>query len=64
MKSRKRDFGESFAWGFPPEPPKPPRPPVEPVSEEERLVILRMVQENKISIEEAERLLAALEQRE
>lgn len=65
MKSRKRDFGEPrFAWGFPPEPPKPPRPPVEPVSEEERLMILRMVQENKISIEEAERLLAALEQRE
>lgn len=33
----------------------------EPVSEEERLMILQMVQENKISIEEAERLLSALE---
>jgi len=65
VKSRKRDFGEGrFAWGFPPEPPKPPRPPVEPVREEERLMILRMVQENKITIEEAERLLAALEQRD
>lgn len=65
MKSRKRDFGEArFTWGFPPEPPKPPRPPVEPVREEERLMILRMVQENKITIEEAERLLAALEQRD
>ena len=33
----------------------------EPVSEQERLLILKMVQENKISIEEAERLLAALD---
>jgi len=33
----------------------------DPVSEEERLMILQMVQENKISIEEAERLLSALE---
>lgn len=65
MKSRKRDFGEPrFAWGYPPKPPKPPRPPAEPVSEEERLMILRMVQEKKITIDEAERLLAALEQRD
>jgi len=65
MKSRKRDFGEPrFAWGFPPEPPAPPRPPVEPVREEERLMVLRMVQDGKITIEEAERLLAALENRE
>lgn len=33
----------------------------EPVSEQERLLILKMVQENRISIEEAERLLAALD---
>ncbi len=33
----------------------------DPVSEEERLLILKMVQENKITIEEAERLLAALD---
>jgi hypothetical protein len=33
----------------------------EPVSEQERLMILQMVRENKISIEEAERLLAALD---
>ena len=35
--------------------------PHEPVSEEERLIILRMLQEGKITSEEAERLLAALE---
>lgn len=41
-----------------------PRGPVEtgqPVSDEERLTILRMLQEKKISLEEAEKLLAALE---
>jgi hypothetical protein len=32
-------------------------------SEEERLMVLKMVEENKISIEEAEQLLAALEGR-
>lgn len=67
MKNRKRDFsGPHFSWGFPepPKPPKPPRPPAEPVREEERLMILRMVQENKITIEEAERLLAALDRQE
>ncbi len=39
----------------------PKRKNDEPVSEQERLMILKMVQENKISIEEAERLLAALD---
>lgn len=41
-----------------------PRGPVEktePVSEEERLQILKMLQEKKITVEEAEKLLAALE---
>jgi hypothetical protein len=47
------------AWGAPPAAStgKPP----EPVTEQERLLILQMVQENKISIEEAEQLLSALE---
>jgi SHOCT-like protein len=39
----------------------PPPPPSEPVSDEERLSILRMLQEKKITREEAEKLLAALE---
>jgi hypothetical protein len=32
-----------------------------PVSDDERLTILKMLQEKKISVEEAEKLLAALE---
>ena len=38
-----------------------PPPRRDPVTEQERLMILKMVQEGKITIEEAERLLAALE---
>jgi hypothetical protein len=50
------------AWSFTiPTPPRPVTPPGEPVSEEERLMILRMLEEKKISMEEAETLLAALE---
>jgi hypothetical protein len=45
--------------------PKPPKPPIpepagEPVSDQERLTILNMVAEGKITIEEAETLLEAL----
>ncbi|CAG1008577.1 MAG: hypothetical protein IT322_08265 [Anaerolineae bacterium] len=47
----------------PPGAPVPPRRPVEPVTDAERLMILRMVEAKQISIEEAERLLAALEGR-
>jgi hypothetical protein len=36
-------------------------PPVEPVSDAERMAILKMLQEKKISAEDAEKLLAALE---
>jgi len=39
----------------------PPRPPLDPVTEQERLMIFKMVEEGKITIDEAERLLAALE---
>ena len=38
-----------------------PMPPKPPVSDEERLVILKMLQEKKITAEEAEKLLSALE---
>lgn len=50
--------------GRPPVPPIPPVPPAplnEPVSDVERLAVLRMLQEKKISLEDAEKLLAALE---
>jgi hypothetical protein len=51
--------GRWSASGDRPIPPTPPRN--EQVSDEERLTILRMLQEKKISREEAEKLLAALE---
>ena len=39
----------------------PPRPPTEPVSEDERMAILKMLQEKKITAAQAEELLKALE---
>lgn len=52
-------------WSFGiPTPPIPPTPPGEPVSEDERLMILRMLEQKKITMEEAEELLSALEGKE
>lgn len=45
----------------PPIPPIPPRPPADPVTDQERLTILKMLQEKKISLQDAEKLLSALE---
>jgi hypothetical protein len=55
--------GAKFQWPAPPVPPAPPAPPgaAEGASEEERLLILKMLEQKKISIAEAEQLLAALE---
>jgi hypothetical protein len=53
------DFGPRRAWRVE-RPPAPPEPPREPVSDEERLAILRMLEEKKITVEQAEQLLAAL----
>ncbi len=62
---------EKHAWQFswntgikPPVPAAPPVSPIDPVSEEERLVILRMLEQKKISLEQAEKLLSALEGKE
>jgi len=44
-----------------PTPPTPPKPPGEAVSEDERLMILRMLEQKKITMEQAEELLSALE---
>lgn len=41
--------------------PMPPTPPSEPVAEEERLAVLKMLAEKKITAEQAEQLLNALE---
>jgi hypothetical protein len=58
---RRRGWG--FQWSFPaaPQPPTPPRPPKAPASDEERLLILKMLEEKKITLQEAETLLSALE---
>jgi len=50
-------------WDFKgtPKPPIPPTPPTEPVSDDERMAILKMLAEKKISAEQAEQLLIALE---
>ncbi len=57
--------GKHAAWSFPTsftsKPFTPPAPPSEPITDEERLSILRMVEQGKISVAEAEKLLAALE---
>jgi Spy/CpxP family protein refolding chaperone len=50
-------------WGFdwPSSPSHPQAPATDPVSEDERLMILKMLEENKISPEEADLLLEALD---
>lgn len=68
------EVGRPSGWSFgftggprpptppaPPVPPTPPAPPAAPVSDEERMVILRMVEQGKITVADAEQLLAALE---
>ncbi len=58
----RRGWGFNFTIGNSPSTPPPPPPPVdEPVGEDERLIILRMLEEKKITMEEADRLLSALE---
>jgi hypothetical protein len=59
-RSRGHHFGFTLKT---PAPPVPPMPPTDPVSDEERLSILRMLQEKKISREQADQLLSALEGR-
>ncbi|HET9591130.1 MAG TPA: hypothetical protein VFO91_20255 [Anaerolineales bacterium] len=49
-------------WDFGPRGvPTPPSPPSEPVAEEERMAVLKMLAEKKITAEQAEQLLNALE---
>jgi len=48
-------------WNWDLSPKGVPVPPKPPASEEERLAILKMLQEKKITADEASRLLAALE---
>ncbi len=53
---RRSQRGAGFTW-----PPPTQTRPKTAVSDEERLMVLRMLEEKKISLEEAEQLLAALE---
>ena len=56
---RHAQYGPGVRWtGVP---PQPLRPPAEPISDAERMAILKMVQDKKITADEAARLLAALE---
>ena len=54
-----------FNWNWDlkgmPKPPTPPEAPSEPVAEEERMTILKMLAEKKITAQQAEELLNALE---
>lgn len=61
-ESERRQRGRGRGWAPPPPPPPPhaPRGGREAVGEDERLMVLRMVSEGKISVEQAEKLLAAL----
>lgn len=52
------------AQHMPGKPSMPPVPSSEPVTEQERLMILHMLEQNKISLDQAEKLLAALEGKE
>ncbi len=57
--------GWGFSWpGFGTPPGAPAQPPQPTVSEDERLAVLRMLEQKKITPEEAELLLAALEGKE
>ncbi len=58
-----RQADMQFAMGGPTPPPPPPPPPAPKVTEQERLMVLEMLKENKITVEQAEKLLAALEGR-
>lgn len=66
-RTRQFRFGLSFdpprppRPPVPPAPPTPPTPPAPPVSEQERLAVLKMLQQGKITVQQAEILLAALE---
>lgn len=68
MQQFERRGGMGWNWGNvpdrPPVPPVRPRPGHEPVSEDERLLVLQMLKDHKISLEEAQRLLDALESQE
>jgi hypothetical protein len=58
-RAKRRAERAAGSWGF--TAGRPPTPPTEPVSDQERLLILKMVEEGKITADQAAQLLAALE---
>lgn len=65
-RAAERDMRWDDRWtgpGVPPRPVPPSPPTPAPVSEQERLIVLQMLQAGKLTVEQAERLLAALEGR-
>ena len=69
-RKMEREAGHGYrrhAWSWGPEAPARPGyanpPPAEPVSDAERLAVLHMLEQGKISVADAEKLLAALEGR-
>lgn len=58
FRSDRRSFGRSWTFDSA---NTAPQPPSDPVSDEERMTILKMLADKKISMEEAEKLLSALE---
>lgn len=60
-ENMRRQHGRRFAFNWSGGRGMPPAPPTEPVSDAERMAILNMLQDKKISAEDAEKLLSALE---
>jgi hypothetical protein len=61
-RAKRRAERAAGSWGFVVgRPPVPPTPPSEPVTDQERLLILKMVEEGKITADQAAQLLSALE---
>ncbi len=58
-RAKRRAERAAGSWGF--SAGRPPAPPAEPVTDQERLMILKMVEEGKITADQAAQLLAALE---
>ena len=60
-ENMRRQQGRRFSFNWSPGRGTPPVPPTEAVTDEERMTILKMLQEKKISAEDSEKLLSALE---
>ena len=58
-RAKRRAERAAGSWGFAAS--RPPAPPSEPVTDQERLMILKMVEEGKITADQAAQLLSALE---